>query len=51
MEAIVLCHALSTLLAEKTPLYPMNRRLGGPQNGPGYIGGDKNLIPMSAIEP
>jgi hypothetical protein len=51
MEAYVLCHALSTLLPEKAPLYPMNRRLGGPQIGLGYIGEDKNLIPMQAVEP
>jgi len=51
MEANVQCHALPTLLPEKAPLYPMNRRLGGPQNGLGYIGEDKNLIPTPAIEP
>jgi hypothetical protein len=51
MEFNVQCHALSTLFPEKASLYPMNKRLGGPQNGLGYIGEDKNFIPMPAIEP
>jgi hypothetical protein len=35
----------------KEPWYPLNRRLGGPQNWSGHFGKKKNLLPLPGFEP
>jgi len=44
-------HALATLYPRgKYPLYPLYRRLGGPQSRSGHRGYRKNPLPLPAIE-
>jgi hypothetical protein len=35
----------------KSPQYPLDRRLGGPQSRPGRCGVEKNLLPLPGIKP
>jgi len=35
----------------KSPWYPLDRRLGGPQNHSGHSGEEKNSQPLPGIEP
>jgi hypothetical protein len=35
----------------KSPYYPLDRRLGGPQNLSGRDGGEKNSQPLPGLEP
>jgi len=44
-------HAPAALLPGKEhPLYPSNRRLGGPQCGSGSFEEEINSVPLSAVE-
>jgi hypothetical protein len=36
---------------ERAPQYPLDRRLGGPQNWPGQHGEEKNLTPTGTQTP
>jgi hypothetical protein len=36
---------------EKSPRYPLDRRLGGPRSRTGSYGEEKNLLPLLGIEP
>jgi hypothetical protein len=38
-------------ISEKSPWYPLDRRLGGPQSRSGRCGEEKNLLPLPGIEP
>jgi hypothetical protein len=40
-----------SILEEKSPRYPLDRRLGGPQSRSGRCGVDKNTLPLPGIEP
>jgi hypothetical protein len=46
MEVIGLLHAQG-----KSPWYPLNSRLGGPQSRSGCGGEEKNSQPLSGLEP
>jgi hypothetical protein len=35
----------------KSPWYPLNRRLGGPQSWSGGSGEEKNSLPLLGLEP
>ena len=37
--------------ARKEPLYPLNRRLGGPQRQYRRFGKEKNVLPLPGFEP
>ena len=37
--------------ARKEPLYPLNRRLGGPQSQCRCFGKENNVLPLPAFEP
>jgi hypothetical protein len=43
-------HAPAALLSGKEPLYPLDRRLGEPQNRSGGGGGEKNSQPLPGLE-
>jgi len=51
MEVSGQLHASATLHPGKSPWYPLDRRLGGPQNRSGRGGGEKNSQPPPGIEP
>jgi hypothetical protein len=44
-------HAPAALPQEKSPWYPLDRRLGGSQSRSGRGGEEKNSQPPSGIEP
>jgi hypothetical protein len=44
-------HALATLPLGKSPWYPLDRRLGGPQTKSGRCSKEKNVLPLPGIEP
>jgi len=44
-------HAPAALPQEKSPWYPLDRRLGGPQSRSGRGGLEKNSQPPPGIEP
>jgi hypothetical protein len=44
-------YALATFSQGKSPQYPLNRKLGGPQNCSGRGGEEKNSQPPPGIEP
>jgi hypothetical protein len=50
MEVSGQLHAPAALLQWKSPLYPLDRRLGGPQSRSGR-GEEKNSQPSPGIEP
>jgi hypothetical protein len=43
-------HAAAALFQGKEPLYPLDRRLGGPQSLCGRYGEKKNFFPLPGIE-
>jgi hypothetical protein len=51
MELSGQLHAPTTLLQGKSPWYPLDRRLGGPQSRPGRGGEEKNSQPLPGLEP
>jgi hypothetical protein len=51
MEQVVNFMPRPLYLRGKSPLYLLDRRLGGPQRRPGYCGIEKNLLPLARIEP
>jgi hypothetical protein len=44
-------HAPATLPREKSPRYPLDRKLGGPQSRSGRRGEEKNLDPTGTRTP
>jgi len=44
-------HAPAALSPGRSPSYPLDRRLGGPQRRSGRGGEEKNFQPPPAIEP
>jgi hypothetical protein len=51
MEVSDQLHAPATLPQGKSPLYPLDRRLGGPPSRSGRDGEEKNSEPSPGIEP
>jgi hypothetical protein len=55
MEVSGQLHTPVALTLERKPLYPLDKRLCGPQSWSGYYGGEKDLIPAGnqtlAIQP
>jgi hypothetical protein len=51
MEISGQLHAPAALLPGKSPWYPLDRRLGGPQNQFGQGGEEKNSQPLPGFEP
>jgi hypothetical protein len=51
MEVSGLLHAPATLSLGKSPWYPLDRRLGGPQSRSGRGGEEKNFQPLPGLEP
>jgi hypothetical protein len=51
MEMSVQLQAPAALSQGKSPWYPLDRRLGGPQSGSGRGGEEKNSKPPPGIEP
>jgi hypothetical protein len=51
MEVSVQLHALAALPPGKSPWYPLNRGLGGPQSQYRHSGEDKNSQPLLRLEP
>jgi hypothetical protein len=51
MEVISQLHAQATLPQGKSPRYPLDRRLGGPQSRSGRGGEEKNSQPLPELEP
>jgi hypothetical protein len=51
MEVSGQFHAPAALLQEKSPWYPLDRRLGGPQSHSGRSGEEKNSQLPPGIEP
>jgi hypothetical protein len=51
MEVSGQLHAPAALPKEKSPWYPLDRRLGGPQRRSGRGGEEKNSQPPPGIEP
>jgi hypothetical protein len=43
-------HTLATLPLGKNPWYPLNRRMGGPNDSLGVFGEEKNLLALPEIE-
>jgi len=43
--------ALTALPPRKSPRYPLNRRLGGPQGRSGHGGEEENSQPLPGLEP
>jgi hypothetical protein len=50
MEVSGQLHTLATLPWGMYPWYPLNRRLGGPQNQSGHGGKEKNSRPLLGIQ-
>jgi hypothetical protein len=50
MEVSGQLHAPVALLPVKSPWYPLDRRLGGPQNRSGCSGEDKNSQPFPGLQ-
>jgi hypothetical protein len=50
MEVSGQLHAPAFLLPGKEPLYPLDRRLGGPQSRSGRGGVEKSSQPMPGLE-
>jgi hypothetical protein len=50
MEVSGQLHAPAALPQEKSPCYPLDRRMGGPQSRSGSGGEEKNSQPLSGIE-
>jgi hypothetical protein len=50
MEVSGQLHASAALPPGKEPLYPLDRRLGGPQNRSGHGGEEKNSQPLPGLE-
>jgi hypothetical protein len=50
MEVSGQLHAPAALPQGKSPWYPLDRRLGGPQNRSGLSGEEKNSYPPPGIE-
>jgi hypothetical protein len=44
-------HASAALHSGKSPRYPLDRRLGGPQSSSGCGGKEKNSQPLPGLEP
>jgi hypothetical protein len=51
MEVSGQLHVLAAYPQGKSPLYPLDRRLGGPQSRSGRSGEEKNSQPPPGIEP
>jgi hypothetical protein len=51
MEVNDQLHAPEALPQGKSPWYPMDRRLGGPQSRSGRVGEEKNSEPLLGLEP
>jgi hypothetical protein len=51
MEVSGQLHAPAALPHGKSPWYPLDRRLGGPQSRSGRGGEEKNSQPLPGIEP
>jgi hypothetical protein len=51
MEVSGQLHTPAAFSQGKSPQYPLDRRLGGPQSHSGYGGGEKNSQPPPEIEP
>jgi hypothetical protein len=51
MEMSIQLHASAALIRGKSPRYPLNRRLGGPQSRSGDCGVNKNCLSVPGIEP
>jgi hypothetical protein len=51
MEVSGQLHAPAALPPGKSPWYPLDRRLGGPQSHSGSGGEEKNSLPSPGIEP
>jgi hypothetical protein len=51
MEVSGQLHTPAALPQGKNPLYPLDRRLGGPQNRSGHDGEEKNSHAPPGIEP
>jgi len=51
MEDSCQLHAPAALPHGKRPLYPLNRRLGGPRSRSGHSGEDKHFQPLPGLEP
>jgi hypothetical protein len=51
MELSGQLHAAAALPQGKSPRYPLDRRLGGPQSRSGRGGEEKNSHPPPGIEP
>jgi hypothetical protein len=51
MEVSGQLHAPATLPPGKSPWYPLDRRLGGPQSRSGFGGEEKNSQPLPGLEP
>jgi hypothetical protein len=51
MEVSGQLHALATLPQGKSPWYPLDRRLGEPQNRSGRGGEENNSQPLPRLEP
>jgi hypothetical protein len=51
MEGSGQIHAQAALPTRKGPLYPLDRKLGGPQSRSGRCGEEKNYQPPPGIEP
>jgi hypothetical protein len=51
MEVSGQIHAPAASSPGKSPLYPLDRRLGGPQSRSGRGGVEKNFQPPPVIEP
>jgi hypothetical protein len=49
MEVSGQLHVPATLFREKSPQYPLNMRLGGPQSRSGRGGEEKNLCPFREL--
>jgi hypothetical protein len=51
MELSDQLHAPAALPQGKSPWYPLNRRLGGPQSRSGHAGEEKNSHTLLGFEP
>jgi hypothetical protein len=51
MEVIGQLHAPAVLPQGNNPWYPLDRRLGGPQNRSGRGGEERNSQPLPGLEP
>jgi hypothetical protein len=51
MEVRCLLHVPATFYPGKSHWYPLSKRLGKPQNQTGRFGEEKNILPVTGLEP